>query len=80
MRFAITFVLTLAAAAVVMLMAGLWRIIPSAGSDEWAIHLASVNDVEIESLETFGDSTSMIMTAGDNSEIEVVWVMDDKGV
>ena len=68
---------TFAAAAVVMLMIGLWRVIPG---DDWEFRLAGPNDVEIELLEVFGDSTSMIMSAGgDDDEISIIWVMDDEG-
>ena len=71
---------TFAAAAVVMLMVSLWRVMPDAESTGWALQLAGVDDVEVESLETFGDSTSMLMTAGDDDEISIIWVMDDEGV
>lgn len=71
---------TFAAAAVVMLMVGLWRVMPDPESNGWALQLAGIDDVEIESLETFGNSTSMLMTAGDDDEISIIWVMDDEGV
>ncbi len=65
---------TLAAAAAVMLMVGLWR----TGTDDWAFQLAGAADVEIESMEVFGDSTAMLMSFGDD-DISIIWVMDDEG-
>ncbi len=70
---------TFAAAAVVMLMVGLWRVLPQTGSDDWAFQLAGINDVEIESLEVSDDSMAMLLTAGDDDEISIIWVIDDEG-
>lgn len=70
---------TFAAAAVVMLMVGLWRVLPGTGSDDWAFQLAGINEVEIEWLEVSDDSMSMIMSAGDDDEISIIWVIDDEG-
>ncbi|MCH7870552.1 MAG: hypothetical protein IID33_02520 [Planctomycetes bacterium] len=70
---------TLAAAAVVMLMVSLWRMTPATDTDDWAFQLAVAGDVEIESMEVFGDSTSMLMSFGDD-DISIIWVMDDEGV
>lgn len=70
---------TLAAAAVVMLMVGLWRVLPGSGSDDWAFQLAGIDEVEIDSLEVSDDSMSMLMSAGDDDEITIIWVIDDEG-
>ena len=70
---------TFAAAAVVILMVGLWRVLPGTGSDDWALQLAGINEVEIEWLEVSDDSMSMIMSAGDDDEISIIWVIDDEG-
>ncbi len=70
---------TFAAAAVVMLMVGLWRVLPASDSDDWAFQLAGINEVEIEWLEVSDDSMSMIMSAGDDDEISIIWVIDDEG-
>lgn len=52
---------------------------PATGTDDWAFQLAAAGDVEIESIEVFGDSTSMLMSFGDD-DISIIWVMDDEGV
>ncbi len=69
---------TLAAAAVVILMISLWRTAPGTGTDDWPFQLAGAADVEIESMEVFDDSTSMLMSFGDD-DISIIWVMDDEG-
>ena len=62
-----------------MLMVSLWRMTPATDTDDWAFQLAVAGDVEIESMEVFGDSTSMLMSFGDD-DISIIWVMDDEGV
>ena len=70
---------TLAAAAVVMFMVGLWRMMPGTATDDWAFQLAGAGDVEIESVEIFDDSNSMLTSFGDD-DTPIIWVMDDEGV
>ncbi len=69
---------TLAAAAVVVFMVSLWWTMPGTAADDWAFQLAGAGDVEIESMEVFDDSTSMLMSFGDD-DISIIWVMDDEG-
>ncbi len=69
----------LSAAAVVVAAVGLWQSVGLRNGSDWAMQLAGAGDVQIESLEVFGDATTMVLGAGDDAETPVIWVMEEEG-
>lgn len=65
----------LSVAAALVMMVGLWRLATPAT----ALTLTPDDDVEIVSVETFGDDAPFIIAAADDDEFPVIWVIENEG-
>lgn len=67
-----------AAAACILLVLG-WRLVQPAPApaEQWAIVPAT--DVEVNSLEVFGDRSALVDRTGADGGFTVIWVLDDQG-
>lgn len=65
------------AAAACVALAVLWRSGASVEDGGWPLQLS--NNVEIESVEVYGDETSFVVYADDGSGRAVIWVLEDTG-
>jgi hypothetical protein len=69
----------LAAAAMVLLMVGLWQGVPAAAG-EWKFDLAHADDVEIQSIQVYDDNGVPLVfsTNGGNEDgVSVIWVVEE---
>ena len=67
----------LSAAAAVILIAALWWLAPPAADSPWDLRLAGPEDVKIQSLEVFGDATSIVLTAEGDAAAPIIWVIQE---
>ncbi len=67
----------LTAIAAGLLLGIVWRSAPAPTTAPWPLQLAT--DVEIQSLEVYGDATPMIVSTGGTDSIDVIWVLEDEG-
>ncbi len=67
----------LAAAAMVLLMVGLWQAVPARAS-EWEFDLAGADDVEIESMQVYDDNgVPLVLSTGGEEGVSVIWVVGE---
>ncbi len=64
-----------AIAAALALTIGVWQFGGGGAESAWVLELARGDDAEISSIEVFGDSMPMVLSAGDD-EISVIWVIE----
>jgi hypothetical protein len=64
-----------AAAACLLLVAG-WKLMPAPADELWPMELAS--NVEISDIEVGDGMTSFVVSTGDESGSEIIWVLDDQ--
>lgn len=69
----------LSAAAVFVAAVGLWQVVELRRGPDRTMHLADNDDVQIESLEVYGDATTIVLEAGDDAKVPVIWVMEEQG-
>lgn len=67
----------LSAAAAVILLATVWWLTPPAADYPWDLRLAGPDDVNIQSLEVFGDATSIVLTAEGDDAAPIIWVIEE---
>lgn len=65
-----------AVAACLFLATAWWLQTPTTASDPWPVTLAT--NVEIEQVESFGDTMPLVMSVGDEG-MPVIWVVEDTG-
>lgn len=66
-----------AAAAAIVLMVGLWRLVPR--TQTWELDLAGAGDVEIQLLEVYGDAMPFVISGDEEGDVSMVWMLDDEG-
>ncbi len=66
-----------AIAAALALTIGVWQFGTGGAESTWVLELARGDDAEISSIEVFGDSMPMVLSAGDD-EISVIWVFENE--
>jgi anti-sigma factor RsiW len=67
----------LSAAAAVILLATIWWLTPPATDSPWDLRLAGPEDVQIQALEVFGDTTSIVLTAEGDDAAPIIWVIEE---
>lgn len=67
---------SVSAAAVLLLSVTAWQLWPQT-ADLWSLDLAGQGDVDIQSVEVYGDAHLMLMNLDDENGISVIWVTDD---
>jgi anti-sigma factor RsiW len=67
----------LSAAAAVILIASLRWLAPPATDSSWNLRLAGPEDVQIQTLEVFGDATSIVLTAEGDDDAAIIWVIQE---
>lgn len=68
----------MAAAAVIVLMVGIWELMPTNVKQAKSWQLRPDNDIQVVDLESFGDDTPVVLAGGDG-DFPVIWVMEDSG-
>ena len=69
----------ISAAAMILLVTAIWHLVPLGPSPAWEFRLAGARDVEIESLEVFGEATTFVLNADDDLGTSIIWVMEGNG-
>ncbi len=66
-----------AIAAALALTISVWKFGAGGAESAWVLELARGDDAEISSIEVFGDSMPMVLSAG-NDEVSVIWVFENE--
>ena len=69
----------MSAAAAILLATAIWHLVPLGPSPAWEFQLAAARDVEIESLEVFGEATTFVLNTDDDVGTSIIWVMEENG-
>jgi len=69
----------LSAAAALLLVVGIWSLLPENGAAAWEFRVARGAESRIESLEVYGDDMSVVLAAGEDDAASIIWVMEDEG-
>jgi hypothetical protein len=69
----------MSAAAAILLATAIWHLVPLGPSPAWEFRLAGARDVEIESLEVFGEATTFVLNTDDDVGTAIIWVMEENG-
>jgi hypothetical protein len=69
----------ISAAAAILLATAIWHLVPLRPAPAWEFRLAGAHDVEIESLEVFGEATTFVLNTDDDVGTSIIWVMEENG-
>jgi len=70
--------LSAAAAVVLAVTLALWQFVPLSRTPRWGFRLAGAADTQIESLEVFGEATSLVLGGGDEAGPSIIWVIEEE--
>lgn len=67
-----------AIAAILLLSVSVWRFGVWGVEPAWSLQLARGDEVEITSLEVFGDAMPFVISAGEDGDVPVIWVIQNE--
>lgn len=67
-----------AIAAILLLSVSVWRCGVGGVEPAWSLELARGDEVEIRSLEVFGDAMPFVVSAGEDGDVPVIWVIQNE--